>query len=425
MPHPSRRRRLAGVAIAALCFAAPSAAQACDRVASPLGSDRAAGTDAAPFRTVQKLADSLAAGKTGCLRAGTYSQATGDAYVLRLNRGGAQGAPLTLTSYPGERATLNGVIFVPDASNFVTISALDLVGTDSDDDSSFVPPSINVSGDDVTLAGNRITNNRIKTCLILGSNKGWGQAARTVVRGNVFHDCGDPAHGMLDHAIYFENTVDTEVVDNVFHDNQAYAIHLYPNAHRVRVHHNVMADNGGGVTFAGEGSYASSDISVDHNTITGSRRDFNVSEYWGGPVGTGNVAEANCLWGSSRGDVVRTPRGFVARDNVSADPRYIDAAGGDYRLASGSPCEATVGYDIAEKVVGNSAGGDVTRPTTDDPVSSGAGAGAIGEVIEIGSAYSASSPGFKRSKAAKPKPKRKRKARSRRRTVPVRHPARL
>ena len=46
----------------------------CDKVAAPSGSDSAAGTAASPYRTAQKLADSLAPGQTGCLRAGLYEQ---------------------------------------------------------------------------------------------------------------------------------------------------------------------------------------------------------------------------------------------------------------------------------------------------------------------------------------------------------------
>ena len=42
--------------------------QGCDLVASTLGSDSAPGTLTQPFRTVQKLADTLAPGQTGCLR---------------------------------------------------------------------------------------------------------------------------------------------------------------------------------------------------------------------------------------------------------------------------------------------------------------------------------------------------------------------
>ncbi|HEU0019697.1 MAG TPA: hypothetical protein VFQ14_05335, partial [Thermoleophilaceae bacterium] len=70
-------RRLSRTLLAAtaltVVLAAPSAASACSRVASPLGSDSGAGSEAQPFKTAQRLADSLAPGQVGCLRAGSYS----------------------------------------------------------------------------------------------------------------------------------------------------------------------------------------------------------------------------------------------------------------------------------------------------------------------------------------------------------------
>ena len=85
---------LAGAAMAFLWSSdGASAATTCDRVASPSGSDGGAGTLQSPYRSAQKLVDSLAAGQTGCLRAGTYTQ-----LVLSFHHGGSSGAPVTLTS---------------------------------------------------------------------------------------------------------------------------------------------------------------------------------------------------------------------------------------------------------------------------------------------------------------------------------------
>ena len=49
-------------------------AVSCTKVASTTGSDSAAGTAASPYRTVDRLADSLQPGQTGCLRAGTFER---------------------------------------------------------------------------------------------------------------------------------------------------------------------------------------------------------------------------------------------------------------------------------------------------------------------------------------------------------------
>src|SRR3954466_9225614 len=87
-------------AAATLIFSAvpASADVTCTKVASPYGSDAAAGTDAAPYKTGTKLPSSPPPGDVPCLRAGTYLE------VVRMGRGGTAAAPVTLTSYPGERA---------------------------------------------------------------------------------------------------------------------------------------------------------------------------------------------------------------------------------------------------------------------------------------------------------------------------------
>lgn len=89
---------IAATAAAGLSPAVP--ASSCTRVASPNGSDSAAGTATAPFKTVGKLASSLHNGEVGCLHGGTYTQ---DVSIAT--------AGITLTSYAGENATI--VAFSP------------------------------------------------------------------------------------------------------------------------------------------------------------------------------------------------------------------------------------------------------------------------------------------------------------------------
>src|SRR3954465_10276955 len=91
----------------------------CNKVAASNGSDSAAGTADAPYRTAQKLADSLTAGQTGCPRAGTHHEDG------RVRPGGAAGAPVTIRSSPGERARLLGRLYLARGADYVTIAQLD------------------------------------------------------------------------------------------------------------------------------------------------------------------------------------------------------------------------------------------------------------------------------------------------------------
>jgi chitodextrinase len=311
------------------------AAVVCTKVASPLGSDSASGTAGSPFRTPQKLGASLAAGETGCLRGGTYT-ASGT-YVLDLSRGG-----FTLRSYPGERARLVGIIQVKSTAARVTLSDLDFEGTGGAN-------TVKVYAPDVVLERNSITNlGRGNSCLILGSNSGYGQAARAVVRRNRFHDCGSVANGNKDHGIYAQNVIDGQITDNVFWNSAAYAVQLYPNAQRTRFAHNVVDGDApsvrGGVLFGGDGSYASSDNVVEDNVIAYAET-YNITSTWSGPVGSGNVARANCLWAGTMGNVNTSKGGFTAYANTVADPLFLDRLHRDYRLAPTTACLGVVGYD--------------------------------------------------------------------------------
>src|SRR4051794_40800414 len=103
-------------AAAALLFAPTASADTtCNKVASPSGSDSAAGTADAPYETAGKLVTSLAAGETGCLRSGTYLE------DLSVRKGGTADARITVTSYPGERAKLIGRLWITRTAPNVTI----------------------------------------------------------------------------------------------------------------------------------------------------------------------------------------------------------------------------------------------------------------------------------------------------------------
>ena len=336
---------LAAAALSACGTAAtPDVAGACDRVASPSGSDRADGTTEAPFRTVQRLAGALEPGETGCLREGNYDKRQDGGYVLKVKKGGRPGMPLTIRSYPGERARLEGVVYFTKQAPHVALRDVDIDGRARwlrDD-----PVSIKVMAADVVLEGNRITNRGLKSCVILGSNDGWGRAVGTIIRRNVFHRCGDASRAMQDHGIYAENAADGEISGNVFWGTAGYAVHLYPNAQRMRVSRNVMHDNGGGVIVAGNDEHTSSGNVIERNVIARSRKDHNIALYWEAGVGRGNVARNNCLFDGEDGDI-DDERGLTVLDNVSGDPRFVNPGARDYRLAKGSRCAGILGANVA------------------------------------------------------------------------------
>ena len=322
---------IAGVAAAVAIFAAAgtaSAATTCDKVASPAGSDSAAGTVSAPYRTAPRLIAALSTGQTGCLRAGTYTSST------------TIGTPnVTLTSYPGERATLKGVLYVNSGGTGVTVSSLSLDGKNSDPNA----PSPQVMASDVTFSDNDVSNENSAICFIVGSAT-YGHASNVVIENNNIHNCGVlPAAGH-DHGIYIEDATGTIVRGNWIHDNADWGVQIYPNGDHSLVTGNIIDSNGEGVIFAGEGGQTSDDNVVEHNIVTNSLRYYSVSGSWD-TVGVGNVLRDNCIKGAPSGyagpdgsGIERPQRGFTATDNLVVDPTYVNAAAGDYRLQPNSPC---------------------------------------------------------------------------------------
>ena len=172
-----------GLVVAAGLAGAVSPAQAasgCSKVASPSGSDSAAGSESAPYRSAQKLADSLASGQTGCLRAGTYTDSAFSVVAPHTDN-------ITLRSYPGERAKLSGQIEIANADG-VTLSGLNIEGTGN-----YGSNTLRIYSANVVIENNDITNNwHGRSCLMLGNNSGGGQAVRPTIRRNRFHECGRP-----------------------------------------------------------------------------------------------------------------------------------------------------------------------------------------------------------------------------------------
>ena len=335
----------AAVPAATACGAAPELSGNCDRYAATHGSDRARGTEQAPYRTAQRLADALRPGETGCLRAGVYDETVEEDYVVSFDRGGRPGAPITLRSFPGERATLRGIVDVDADAPHVAIGALSIVGTTGYN-------TIKVYAEDVLIEGNDITNQgRDHSCIFLGSPSA-GAAIDVTVRRNYLHDCGAEENDNKDHGIYAAKVRGGDISENLIVDPAGYAVQLYPDARNVRVAHNVI-DGGrairGGIVIGGDDDVASSGNSVENNVIAHTAT-AGVTGYWPDPVGTDNDVRQNCFFDTQR--PLGPLEGLSASGNITADPQFLDRDRRDYRLAPASPCRRVVGVDVAATLAG-------------------------------------------------------------------------
>lgn len=83
-------------------------AEAATYYVSPSGSDRANGTKAAPWRSLQQGVDQLKPGDILLIASGTYRER------VEVKRGGTAKAPVTISAMPGARVVVTGADLLPD-----------------------------------------------------------------------------------------------------------------------------------------------------------------------------------------------------------------------------------------------------------------------------------------------------------------------
>ena len=331
------------VAAALLLAACSGEPDVCTLYASPEGSEGASGSIEDPFPSVQRLADSLSPGQTGCLLKGTYREP--DA-LLRI------GAPgITLRSAPGTRAEIRGRLWIRRSADYVTVRDLDLVGSAPPRNPGDESSSVTVNARGVRLINNNITNHNSTICISLG-NPRWGPASNTLIKHNRIHHCGKLPPTNHHHGIYIGYATHTKVIANLIYKNADRGIQLYPNAQNSTIKGNIIDANGEGILFSGLREHSSSGNLLENNIISNSRVRWNVAANWrrAQAPGTDNLLSRNCLWASNPdpyyrkdGGVTSGRPGFTATRNLIAKPLYAAPGRGDYRLREDSPCRDILG----------------------------------------------------------------------------------
>lgn len=307
-------------------YQAGIAGSTCDKVASPTGSDTAAGTFSAPYKTPRTLVDSLATGQAGCLRGGTYDLA--EQLIME-----GPATNITLRSYPGERAKLNGAVAVKTSGG--RLESMDLDGYCAAGSLCGISPLIRAPN--VVISDNDITNRNSSICVISGA-QGSFLPDNFLVERNRIHNCGRLPATNHDHGIYISDSTSGTIRNNAIYDNADRGVQLYPNAKNIQIYNNTIDGNGQGVNF---GETSANNVYHD-NVITNSNLRWNAE--WYALTGTGNVIRDNCLYATNPGHTADGGIQDYDRDRVTltnntvGDPRYVNRAGKDFRLQSGSPC---------------------------------------------------------------------------------------
>jgi hypothetical protein len=243
---------------------------------------------------------------------------------------------VTITSVPGERATVQGRIIV--RARGITLSGLTLDGTRPGRRHSLPNPTIN--GARFTLRASDVTN-RNGICVHPLTYKGI-TPKRFLIERNRIHHCGRRPRTNHDHGIYVAGGTGV-IRRNAIFDNADRGVQLYPRARGVRVYENTIDGNGEGVLFGDE---AARNV-VTRNLITNSRQRWNVEIY--DLRGRGNAVRSNCVQASrreygQRGGIAPEIEAYLRLErNVAAGVEYVDRARGDLRASTTSPACAGVG----------------------------------------------------------------------------------
>ena len=294
----------------------------CSKVASTLGSNSYTGTATRPYLTIEKLVSSLRPGQTGCLRTGVFNR------DVVISKGGTVSAPITITSYPGERATVLGRVQVTDQANNVVLQQLTLDGYN---DAGLPSPTVN--GDNVVFRDDDVSNRNTTICFLLGSDE-WGRARGTVIERSRIHNCGQLPPTNHHHGIYVEASDGARITDNWIYDNADRGIQLFPDAQSTYIARNVIAAHGEGIVFSRE----SSNNLAENNVISNPVLRYNIEEWE--LTGSGNMARRNCIWSTRHGGPGGLQPGLhvATVENKVTEPGFVNRADKDFRLRADSPC---------------------------------------------------------------------------------------
>jgi Right handed beta helix region len=297
------------------------------------GNDSNAGSETAPWRSLQKAFRSLAPGQTALVKNGTY---TGRIDVSSAASGTAA-APKTLAAYPGHAPVFNNVLRV-DGLQYWRIRGL-----------TFAPVGVDTGFYAVGSTAHLDFESVIARDCPLGS----GMVTETTCTDIQWWRCtfrnngrSAAAGGMYDHGLYLKSK-NCVVANCLFVRNSGCGIHLY-NGGPVNaiVVNNTIVDNGirSGNTNWSAGTMLGTDSGVNaanNNKIVNNIIAFNKG--WGGKSnsnvrsGANNVFRRNLVFGNSLGATSWTSGGVAETATIKTDPKFVDRAGGNYRLAAGSP----------------------------------------------------------------------------------------
>jgi len=374
--------------VAVFAVALSGRAAATDYVVAPTGDDAAAGTAAAPWKTLQTAAGKVVAGDTVTARAGTYAGFKCD------GKQGTAAARIVFRSETKGAAKIDAAGTGADAQDWIQLNSCSYV----------------------TVDGFEVSGAPRSGIAILGNTDDGSDARDVVIQNNHSHHNGGPvAHGRHD-GIFSGFALNLTIRDNETHDNSEHGIYVSNAADNPIIRGNLVHDVGvncvqinadlstggdglisnwliegnvvhgcgsaafnldgaiegalrnnlaydcakGGITlFQGDGAQASHDNVIVGNTIfnpAGSRAALQVAD-----GANDNVVFDNILYAKAIGLEIQTVTGLVHDDNFVSSYQ-----GGAASAHEAAPDPATLFADVAGRMFGLAA----ASPARDSGVAS-------------------------------------------------------
>jgi hypothetical protein len=268
-----------------------------------------------------------------------------------LTRIGDQTHRITITSYPGESATVIGWVALE--GSYTTLSHLNIDGSNTLYRVAHpLPGCPSVFSRGLSISGSADVleyDNYYQSVAALRSNGigvGWnGSGDNTVIRFNKIHDVG--LCQAFDHLIYLAHGNNVSIYGNwMWNDPHGWGVQLYPAPTNARVFDNVIDAAGAGFTVGNEPGDVVSGNRIWNNVVMNSTGlpsahlpGVAISDSWGGVPGRDNVFTGNDSY-NNPGGISRTSNVSVVA-NTTANPQLIDPANHDY-----GPRLSTVGSQL-------------------------------------------------------------------------------
>jgi hypothetical protein len=289
---------------------------------SPNGSDTAAGTQAAPLRTVTKLTQMLRQGQTGMLLGGEYRENV-DLITPEI----------TLTAEPGI-TTFRGVMRMTNLAPKAIVEKLIIRATHN-----YVPL---IYGNDQILRECDCSNENDGIGVHITDGGMFPRPKRTTIDGCYIHNNGKliiPRTNQ-EHGVYVGQADDGVVKNCLIVFNADRGAQVYSTSTGWLFENSILAYNDRGFGFGGGPTVASSRNTIN-KCIIAHNKEWNVYGSWEGPKGTGNVLKDSVVYTPQTGQYNGTPAnsgllvdGYTISGLIVADPQFADPSNGNFNCSN-------------------------------------------------------------------------------------------